>query len=397
MTMKDVLLQNIVVVGGDVVASENSTYSMVPVTSINNLAKIIDVSSQQSVIVDMGSSMIRLKIKDATDAQNEKLSSALETLFKDLNSQSYDRGTVKFDSELTPEVLQPRKFFFTTAGVNETSKIFICILTGASVAGNSDPTVCEIFLLSKDTDPVIPSSFTAALYVSSQIIFESILLPPFQDAYGSDSTAVPIAGIETFPAYELKTAIDIRCVFTMPTCKGNKDCTTDASLPRNVLLNGANDGSIHFYTPGSEQWDIKVFFAYSQTMNNPPWNQCLGVKSPITRWFKMDANSYTFATTSEDGTIVFPSYTGDVNLQHQRTESGWGESNVKEKNKATDTVHNCIQSTLNEMNFKVDPVSVFVLTNLIFPEAKVMKAEKVDLAGDMLVLGNIVKDYNPSL
>ncbi len=153
------------------------------ITCFNDITKIIGSvdSSMHTVAVDMSTSLINLNITGITTRENALLGASVEELFRKLASESYDLGTIDFNSALTPTSLQPRQFLFTTGGVNSTSKLLICILTGATRTNRvSEPTVCEITGISKDTGAVIPSGYTAALYVSSELIFEDIMLPEFR-------------------------------------------------------------------------------------------------------------------------------------------------------------------------------------------------------------------------
>ena len=80
------------------------------ITSFNSITKIQgSVSSQQTVIVNLDSSLIDVTIDGLTGTEEQAMEYALEEYFQTkLNSSNYDLGTVEFDSGVTPRALQPR-------------------------------------------------------------------------------------------------------------------------------------------------------------------------------------------------------------------------------------------------------------------------------------------------
>ncbi len=116
----------------------------------------------------------------------------------------------------------------------------------------------------------------------------------------------------------------------------------------------------------------------------------------------MDVDVFNSATTDSDGTITFPSFSSGVNtVKHQYRDTDWWTETFsttgKDKNlDASATIAaKCIENKVKNLKFNIQSVSVFVLTNLIFPEAKVMEVKKAIFPGDLLVLGDVVKNYNP--
>ena len=103
----------------------------------------------------------------------------------------------------------------------------------------------------------------------------------------------------------------------------------------------------------------------------------------------VDTDEHIWPKVDNDGLITFPPFSlGNTAVNIQRT----GDNN---EDSAIEEVENGIRARISSLSFTIDPVSVFVLTNIIFPEAKVMKTTKVYIPGDMLVLGQVVRDYVP--
>ena len=235
--------------------------------------------------------------------------------------------------------------------------------------------------------------------MSSELIFEDILLPAFSSRFGNGATATKVPIQNPNPAYELKSSgtIDFNCGYSIsPTCQGVQHLSTRISIPGEFKLSGHVSGLIRFYKPSGQRWNSDVQYVY----DNSGRLTCSASRSHTSRWFEMNCDTFNAATTNSDGLITFPSFsTGVNNVDYEHvSNSGWDwfDSKRSDKNKAAKAVAECIKHRVAGLRFNVDSVSVFVLTNLIFPEAKVMKAEKVMLPGDMVVLGDVVKEYKPN-
>ena len=79
------------------------------------------------------------------------------------------------------------------------------------------------------------------------------------------------------------------------------------------------------------------------------------------------------------------------------TETSLWETNGRQKNEGAQDTANFINNKLSSMNLNLRDISVFALTNLIFPNAKVIDLSEVYLPGDLLILGNVTKTYSPTI
>ena len=70
-------------------------------------------------------------------------------------------------------------------------------------------------------------------------------------------------------------------------------------------------------------------------------------------------------------------------------------TNAMYVNDAADLCCKSIRNRVSNLHISINSFSVFALTNLIFPNAKVISMTEVFFPGDMLILGNITRSYNP--
>ena len=360
----------------------------VAMKSFNSISIIKgDVTSQEVIVVDLSSSNLDIDIEEIPHEDAATMRALLEEKMKELSSASYELGTVDFDSAVTPPVLQPRAFHFTTGGFDDTSKLFICILTKRENSRRGrDPSVCEIFILSKDTDPVIPSGYSASLYVSSHLVFSEIIHPSFEDSFGDGSVVSPVLDA-AHSSYELTApgTIDYTERYSIATCSAASPASTVMNIPGQFHLQGYTNGAFRFYIP-VESWEIqRIQYWYDVRQGIV----CHSFDGFINRQCTIDCDEFIHPTVDSDGLITFPRFSlGNSEISIPKTGN-------KDKDLAIQIVEDGIRRRISGLSFDVDPISVFVLTNIIFPEAKVVNTTKVYIPGDMLVLGHVVRDYVP--
>ena len=370
----------------------NTTFDEpVIIESFNDIAIISgSVDEQQTVIVDLSTSLVSITVDGLTGTEAAIMEAMIQEKFQEILSQAYDLGTVDFDSEVTPPALQPRQFHFTTGGVDDTSKLFICILTNREFRPQEDPTVCEIFVISKDTDPVIPAGYSGALYVNSHLMYAEIIHPTFATKFGEGTEVSDVDGAGSHAASEISAPYDVSftCNYEVQTCCADKAAAVSvANWPGDLFLHGASNGGLYLN---------KDSVRYSQ---NVMWYDCLNDQNGGTGcnfWdneddvgTSIDIKEIVMPTVDINGLIQFPKFTLSESTVAMDRES-------EEFDKSIVEVEKCMRNRVNNLGFTIDSVSVFVLTNLIFPEAKVMNTTKALMPGDLLVLGHIVKDYVPN-
>jgi hypothetical protein len=363
----------------------------ISIDSYNNLAKIHGhIDSQDMVVVNFEDTRVFLKIDGLKDEP-----SAMETAIKNyfvenLHSRNYNLGTVDFDSAVTPKSLQPRNFVFTTGGFKSSSRgygtLYLCIYTRSSTPSSDDVQVCDLSVLHKDRDPGIPSGYTAALYVSSKVIFDNILIDVTKKL-GPGIAITTIPGVDRWPASQLigKTPVTLELPYTIkPTCTGPKSEIAILTIPTSEFLMGPTQiGSLGF--SWQQTWESSIIYyndAYDESV-------CTAHREIGSMEFTLSIHTSTNLTVDSNGLVSFPKF------QLELGSVSHGSGSMDEE-KAADGVVNALREYLENILPESSSKSVFALTDLIFPEVKVIDTTRALLPGDLLVLGNVTEDYNPN-
>jgi hypothetical protein len=399
--MKDAVYESRAIKSTGEVVYEDPIYyeSPIMIYNYNHLAKIHGtVDSQDTVAVNFDDTLVDMDIECGDieclgDTEVTVMETAIEKYFiEHLHSRDYDLGTVDYDSSVTPENLQPREFFFTTGGF-ETSEsgygtLYLCIYTHYSTDSSDDIEVCELSVLLKDTDTVIPSGHTAALYVSSRVIFD-IFLEDVTKTFGAGIVVDTIPNMGTWAASQLtgETSVKFQLSYKIaPTCTGPKTEKVKLDIPTAGTFSMAPNqaGSLGF--SWKQTWENPLIF-YDDYIHGSGIS-CTSSPEQGSKDFTLSISQSSVPSTSSDGLISFPKFP----LEKASVSHGGGSGDTE---KAADGVVDSLWNHLKEMNFKIDSISVFALTNLIFSNAKVINTTQVLLPGDLLVLGDITNDYNP--
>ena len=399
MMLKDVVhFTSSEIKGGKPQISNTKIKDPIKIVSYNSIVKIHGIinPSENKIMVDLTGSLINnVQLPSLTEKEASLLSSAIQKYFRQLESTSYELGKVEFDSNLTPLALQPRQFSFTTGGNNLNSRLYICILTHAKRTDRkTEPTTCEVTGLSKDTEPLIPKGYTAALYISSELMFEDIIQPDFKTKFGDGTSASALPNVHPHPAYQLIAPSSSKVIFKLyytiaPTCQGAQYVNSDIYLPGPFTLRGTKTGSLQVSV--SSTWTNSIKYEHDK---GGQIRCSAGIYTRDTK-FTLTSDGINIPTVDSDGIITFPSFSfGSTTVSYD--PASWWSPNSEDKNKANGIVANGLKRRITGLNFNIKSVSVFVLTNLIFPNAKVMNTMKVLIPGDLIVLGDIVKDYNPN-
>ena len=159
------------------------------------------------------------------------------------------------------------------------------------------------------------------------------------------------------------------------------------TIGKGTYLRGHSDGSFHFHV--DYKWNQAVLFASQLVI--PGYPPCIPISGgKLVTPASLLSDEHVWASVDENGKISFPHFSTAHSVAATLERVG-GEN----EDSAIEIVENMIEKRVSRLSFDVDSVSVFVLTNIIFPEAKVMETTKVYIPGDLVVLGQVVKDYNP--
>ena len=365
----------------------------ITITSLNSISILQgSVSNTKVVAVDFEGSVIDITIQGLEEVEELAIESALVEYFQsNINSSAYDLGTIDFDSAVTPPAFQPRSFLFTTGAFDSSpgglGTLYICIVTHSS--RNTNPTTCNIRVLNKDTDAIIPNGYNAALYLSSQVLFEDLIKPAFEDQFGNG------AGVSKYdegndPAYRLickDQTISYNVKYSMYACHDPEvyfDYPFEIPAGEDFAIESVRPGSLLIRWDVDWEYDIlveKTYWAgtcYHQTITAKDVN------------FYLTVSQQQKPTVDENEIVTIPPFNFD---NSQVSFDEW--TNAMYVNDAADLCCKSIRNRVSNLHISINSFSVFALTNLIFPNAKVISMTEVFFPGDMLILGNITRSYNP--
>ena len=405
MIMHGVIYQTRIDVGGQYVYNETKYTDDIPIKSQNTLTKIKgSVDNQDMVVVDLTSSIVDVEIENATGQLPVDLANAIEIFFTEkLNSSSYDLGTIDYDSSVTPPAFQPSQFLFTTGGPSSSpggnGALIICIMTHSS-RGNNEPEACDLSALSKELDSIIPSGYTAALFIASEVIFRDLIQPKFEEDFGPGSSVQPYDNV--YNAYQLTSDTgeisDIKVTYYMDQCY----VTYDKKLDVTVKIPA---GTSQFAIDSSEESSLRIKWNADWEQSIKYWTTTVGPRfgclqggDDVDAQFHLKANEQKSAQISEDDIISFPPFKFEnSDISHDHIHESWDtEEEERDKNAAADKCADEIKKRISGLEFNISPFSAFALTNIIFPDEKVINMTVAYIPGDLLVLGNVNQEYKPS-
>ena len=364
------------------------------------LTKIVGlVRNQMEIALDFSNSAIDHKIEGLPSDVDIAIRNALYTYFTaSFITEAYVLGTVDFQSLNTPKALQPEKFYFATGGFNGSpdglGTLYIFIKTN-STGSIADENAARDFSspLSKD-DHVIPAGYTSALFISTRVIFQDILHPQFAKQVpripttAKADTSLPL---ET-PAWILAGASNsqFNVNFDEPS-----DWVFHVPLS-NFKLKGTRTG-LRLYWVSNFESEVKYIGidCPAAFFNLCGWNKKEMEKDLN---FHIDFRGLSTPSVDTKSVVTFPAMTFTITFENTDDSSVFkdflngdlGKTGIAKK------VSKEVSRQLSSLSFNAGSISVFALTNLIFPGAKVIDLRLVYIPGDMVLLGNVTKTYNPN-
>ena len=114
--------------------------------------------------------------------------------------------------------------------------------------------------------------------------------------------------------------------------------------------------------------------------------------------FRIEARGISNPTVSANSVIMFPNIQFAGTLTYTDDTSTFGDFLNGELGRTgfTTILIEQVSGDLSSLSFQAGDISVFALTNLIFPGVKVIDLQEVYMPGDMLLLGNVEGTYNPN-
>ena len=368
------------------------------ITATVQMAKIVgNVTTLHKIMLDFSDAVFDFTIVGLDDDTYIALRNSITVWFKNFQTQAYELGTVDFDSQLTPASLQPHRFYFSTGGfVNSPDglgTLLIFIKTSAIGSSADETTTRDFSIISKDNH-VIPKGYTSAIFIASRVIFQDIIQPQFEEQVGIGSTA-QMSGSYAYSAWVL-------------TGSGSGSLRNPVTIQYNIWGGGTTNYNFDIPTSDFElqgsrtglQFDWSSSFDNTIKYRRESCGRVTCSYSYIDTTKRFHINAHATSTPSVDtetSVISFPSMNFGAALSFDKS-SGWHNfcCNGMDKDDAAQRTVDNVNNRLSSLTLNIQDVSVFALTNLIFPGTKVMDLREVYIPGDVLVLGNITKTYSPN-
>ena len=356
-----------------------------------------NVTTLRKIMLDFSDAVFDFKLVGLDDDTHIALRSSITTWFKNFQTQAYELGTVDFDSKLTPASLQPHRFYFSTGGfVNSPDglgTLLIFIKTNAVGSSADETTTRDFSIISKDKH-IIPKGYTSAMFIASRVIFQDMIKPQFENQVGVGTTAQK-SGAYSFSAWTVKGSGSgsLRNPVTIQySIWGGGTTSYNLNIPTSDFEIKASRTGLKF------DWSSSFDSTIKYRKESCGLLICSYSYKDVTKRFHINAHA-TSAPSVDTATSVisFPPMNLGAALSFDKS-SGWQNfcCDGTLKDDAAQRTVNVVNNKLSSLTLNIQDVSVFALTNLIFPGAKVMNLYEVYIPGDVLVLGNITKNYSPT-
>ncbi|MFG2292309.1 hypothetical protein [Streptomyces sp. NPDC048603] len=308
-----------------------------------------------------------------------EMGTALQTYFA-TQQTSYPLGTVQQSG--VPACLQPTGFDIAVQqnpGSADDGAVLLLIKTN----GSGSTTVGPL--------PVypIPDGDTAALLVSGEVLFSSLIAPTLTQEFSAIGTT--FSAQQSNGAYQVDGSggqLDLGCFPPTQPTDGNDPWTSDdhGYFQKVVLVPGSftvapnSDSLVSTWTCSFEQY-------FSETQSTP-----YGPLQPIVSC-TLDANvTTTFAATADPLTdIVSFSGTAAATLTPDNPGSWWDHWWTNTVADLPSDMKTALQQNLQAVfgAVQLPDVDTFALQNLLFPSAQVLRLATAGVPGDLQLTGRI--------
>ena len=366
---------------------------------INITGDVTANGDQKNIVLDMSSGAFLTNVETYGIYTNQLSDEIKEHFTKHLEESTYLLGTVVFTRN-TPPSLTPTEFYFKTVTVSAEGKgvLYIFIRTDSMDASATANSVRSFGIndLDVDTNNVLPRAKEVALFISSRVLFKDIIQPQLsQDFNGGTFTASQIT-YATTSAYQI-TGGGTTNVGTAQFCQNwyyssdwGRLSPSCQSKPINIPLNQFK------IKPKGQNLDV----TWSAHFSQPIWHtgkSCstcgrFGTTCNCRYWWEEDNINvqlnldHDINLSVNDNQIVSFSLTG-ANALVDSANFDWA--------RLGDFTRQSVVNGVRTPRISIEDVSVFAVSNIIFPEAKVLEFHEAYVPGDIVIVGNVTRTYNP--
>ena len=365
---------------------------------VNITGNVTANGDHKDIVLDMSSGVFQTTVSLSGVYKHEFSAEIKEYFTQHLPKSTYLLGTVVFTRN-TPPSLTPTEFYFKSVAANGYDVLYIFIRTDSIDASATANSVRSFGINDLDmaTNNVLPRAKEAALFISSRVLFKDLIQPQLsQDFNGGTFTASKITSATT-SAYQI-TGSGTTNVGNARFCE-NWFYSSDRghlspscqSKPINIPLNQFK------IKPKGQNLDV----TWSADFSQPIWHtrkRCdtCGWRAPYScncrYWWEEDninvqmSLDHDINLSVDDNQIVSFSLTG-ANALVDSANFDWA--------RLGDYTRQSVVNGVRTPRISIEDVSVFAVSNIIFPEAKVLEFHEAYVPGDIVIVGNVTRTYNP--
>eukprot|EP00118_Oscarella_pearsei_P029125 m.3730 g.3730 ORF g.3730 m.3730 type:complete len:1734 (+) comp9731_c0_seq2:710-5911(+) len=354
------------------------------VAKLNLIAIKGEVTDEMDVRLDWSDSAFDtgLIFVNFTETVETEMELALAVYFKEhVVPAGYVLGTLKVDTANLPPEVCPKNFYFKTGGFgddveNDLGCIYLFIRTD-SPGSIADETTSRSFNVINMDHQIIPTGYDAALFLSARILMKDIVFPQVNPKVDNDLKVVDTAAV--YPAFSIVSNVPAG----QRSIMGKSDCTNNdpplclnLGVPTASFLVKGYGHELQF--KWSESWKEKFTF---EKLWCHSWCEYICTWNEPTCSFGVD--NKIVATIHPDTHVVsFPSLSGNLDMNCPSSDPLYGKDELV--------------NAMEGININLDDLSLFAVSNLLFPEGQVLRMEYVAIPGDLLALGQINLDHTES-
>lgn len=330
---------------------------------------------------------------------DEDLCKTIADYVKKENFPPWFLGKIKYQAE--ENYLKPKKFFFTTYCYKEKEPSEYDVL-GIYILTTQNTPPSHGMRISWNSGWVIGNECNAAVYFSSKLLMDNEMTSAFKDKFG------PLDKNSDYPNKSFKNSIKlyetkIKCQkgFNTPSVNNITDVeeTTSVTLPSSSIkfnfdLNG-------FSLICNASWNERFPYQYTQYA---PANMQYSVHwGPFSFTCKFNT-IHVVPTINPDSFIIsFPEIviqepiTASATPKEGRKSGGswlWPSSIQSPKSFTLGAIDG-IKKHFTNVKIQLKKLPMFAVSNILFPEGKMLTPQKVAFPHDMVILGTASRKYTP--
>ena len=306
---------------------------------------------------------------------------------KKQNFPSWFLGTIKYQA--TEEYLKPKNFSFTTYCHKDNSDLDVL---GIYILTTKDEPPSTGMRISWKNGWVIGNKCNTAVYFSSHLLWEKEIEPAFEQNFGPMSGKGTDSPNRTFTnGIELCT-VEVTVKISQPCSVKHETLYPSVTLPGSQI--NLNLDLFELKLSCDASWN-ESFPYQKETRAYVPPGEVITIYDKAVDDLKVTCKFETSVAPSinqETFEISFPNIQIDPDITAEKPDHGffWPSGN-----EIKDTIINRAKGFFSKVNIQLKTMSMFAVSNILFPEGKMLTPEKVAFPRDMVIVGTASEEYKP--